>query len=90
MDATTQPADRQLFTRLRVDTTSADRERAVRRHLPSPAASPTAAVARHTVPLDGPWSTHGKGPHEQRAGRDDDGYARAEDRLLLVSRCSAL
>ena len=43
------------------------------------------AVARHTIPLDGPWSADGDGPREPRSGRDDDGYARAEDRALLVS-----
>ena len=42
-------------------------------------------VARRTIPLDGPWSAHGEGSQEQRSGRDDDGYARAEDRALLVS-----
>jgi RNA polymerase sigma-B factor len=35
-------------------------------------------VAHHTVPLDGAWST------------DDDGYARAEDRAVLVSLLRAL
>ena len=48
------------------------------------------AVARHTVPLDGPWSEDGEGPDEHRAGRDDDGYARAEDRAQLVSLLRAL
>ena len=48
------------------------------------------AVARHTVPLDGPWSEDGEGPDEQRGGRDDDGYARAEDRAQLVSLLRAL
>jgi RNA polymerase sigma-B factor len=43
------------------------------------------AVARNTIPLDGPWSADGEGPQEQRSGRDDDDYARAEDRVLLVS-----
>jgi RNA polymerase sigma-B factor len=43
------------------------------------------AVARHTVPLDGPWSADGEGPDEHRSGRVDDGYARAEDRAQLVS-----
>jgi RNA polymerase sigma-B factor len=36
-------------------------------------------VARHTVPLDGPW-----------CGCDEDGYERAEDRALLVSLLRAL
>ena len=48
------------------------------------------AVARHTVPLDGPWPEDGEGPDEQRVGRDDDGYARAEDRAQLVSLLRAL
>jgi RNA polymerase sigma-B factor len=43
------------------------------------------AVARHTVPLDGPASEDGEGPQEARNGRDDDGYARAEDRAEIVS-----
>ena len=43
------------------------------------------AVARQTVPLDGPSSEDGEGPEEPRSGRDDDGYARAEDRAQLVS-----
>jgi RNA polymerase sigma-B factor len=48
------------------------------------------AVARHTVPLDGPWSDDGEGPQEHRGGRVDDGYTRAEDRALLVSLLRAL
>ena len=48
------------------------------------------AVARHTVPLDGPWSADGEGPDEHRSGRIDDGYARAEDRAQLVSLLRAL
>jgi RNA polymerase sigma-B factor len=48
------------------------------------------AIARHTVPLDGPWSADGDGPQEQRSGCDEDGYARAEDRTLLVSLLGAL
>ena len=48
------------------------------------------AVARHAVPLDGPWSEDGEGPDEHRVGRDDDGYARAEDRVQLVSLLRAL
>jgi RNA polymerase sigma-B factor len=47
-------------------------------------------VARRTVPLDGPCSDDGEGPQEPRSGRDDDGYARAEDRAQLVSLLSAL
>jgi RNA polymerase sigma-B factor len=47
------------------------------------------AVARHTVPLDGP-SADGEGPEEPRSGRVDDGYARAEDRAQLVSLLRAL
>ena len=43
------------------------------------------AVARHTVPLDGPRSTE-----EVRRGHDDDGYARAEDRAQIVSLLRAL
>jgi RNA polymerase sigma-B factor len=43
------------------------------------------AVARHTVPLDGPSSADSQSLQEQGSGRDDDGYARAEDRVLLVS-----
>jgi len=41
------------------------------------------AVARETMPLDGPWSQDG-------SGRDDDGYARAEDRAQIVSLLGAL
>ena len=41
------------------------------------------AVARHTVPIDGPAEEHG-------SGRDDDGYARAEDRAQLVTLLGAL
>jgi RNA polymerase sigma-B factor len=48
------------------------------------------AVARHTVPLDGPWSEDGEGPEEHRNGRDDEGYARTEDRAQLVSLLRAL
>ena len=48
------------------------------------------AVARQTVPLDGPSSEDGEGPEEPRSGRDDDGYARAEDRAQLVSLLRAL
>jgi RNA polymerase sigma-B factor len=47
-------------------------------------------VARHAVPLDGPSSDDGEGPQEQRSGRNDDGYARVEDRALLVSLLGAL
>ena len=47
-------------------------------------------VARHAVPLDGPWSADGEGPQGQLSGHDDDGYARAEDRALLVSLLRAL
>jgi RNA polymerase sigma-B factor len=43
------------------------------------------AGARRTVALDGPWPTHGEPPREQCGGHDDDGYARAEERVLLVS-----
>ena len=48
------------------------------------------ALARHTVPIDGPWSADGEGPEEHRSGRVDDGYARAEDRAQLVSLLRAL
>jgi RNA polymerase sigma-B factor len=41
------------------------------------------AAARHTISLDGPRSQNGD-------GRDDDGYARAEDRAQLVSLLRAL
>ena len=41
------------------------------------------AAARHTIPLDGPWSQDGD-------GHDDGGYARAEDRAQLVSLLRAL
>jgi RNA polymerase sigma-B factor len=47
-------------------------------------------IAHHTVPLDAARSTDGEGPQEQRGGRDDDGYARAEDHALLVSLLRAL
>jgi RNA polymerase sigma-B factor len=42
------------------------------------------------VPLDDPWSSDGDGPDEHRSGRVDDGYARAEDRVELVSLLRAL
>ena len=45
------------------------------------------AVARHTEPLDCPWSAEGD---ERRGGRIDDGYARAEDRAQLISLLRAL
>jgi RNA polymerase sigma-B factor len=48
------------------------------------------AAARHTIPLDGPWSDDGEGPLDQRNGRNDDGFARVDDRALLVSLLSAL
>jgi len=47
------------------------------------------AVARHTVPLDASSSEVGEGP-EHGSGRDDDGYARAEDRAQLVALLRAL
>jgi RNA polymerase sigma-B factor len=47
------------------------------------------AVARHTIPLDAPRQD-GEGPDERRSGRDEDGYARAEDRAELVSLLRAL
>jgi RNA polymerase sigma-B factor len=42
-------------------------------------------AARRTVTLDGPSPADGAEPREQWIGRADDGYARAEDRVLLVS-----
>jgi RNA polymerase sigma-B factor len=45
------------------------------------------AAARQTVPLEAPWSEDGDGPG---SGRDDDGYARADDRAQLVSLLRAL
>jgi RNA polymerase sigma-B factor len=47
-------------------------------------------VGRHTDSLDGPWSADDEGPQQQRSGCDEDGYARAEDRALLVSLLRAL
>ena len=41
------------------------------------------AVARHSVPLEGPWT-------EDRGGRDEAGYTRAEDHAELVSLLRAL
>jgi RNA polymerase sigma-B factor len=41
------------------------------------------AVARDTISLDGSWSADGE-------GRDDNGYARADDRAELVSLLRAL
>ena len=43
------------------------------------------AVARRTVPLDGPCTADGEERQGHGSGSDDEGYTRAEDRALLVS-----